>query len=158
MCIARITKLKYEVITQIGRDEAHGLPCLYCWEIMSKPTWDHVIPLSRGGPNTRRNMVVVCSYCNADKSDLSLPEYEGVLLCLNPAVGERVKAFNRWITADWTESERAEFERVVSRAWAESMRARMKSSMDQSTVTDIRSAVSRILKVQVMRERDKRTG
>jgi 5-methylcytosine-specific restriction endonuclease McrA len=32
-------------------------------------TLDHVIPLSKGGPNKRENIVLACGKCNRDKGD-----------------------------------------------------------------------------------------
>ena len=38
-------------------------------------TLDHVIPQSKGGPNTWANLVTACKSCNGEKADLSLQEY-----------------------------------------------------------------------------------
>ena len=38
-------------------------------------TLDHVIPQSKGGPNTWNNLVTACKSCNGEKADLSLEEY-----------------------------------------------------------------------------------
>lgn len=49
-----------------GRDLVSGRPCAYC----STPadSWDHVIPMSWGGPNTLDNLVPCCRPCNRRKS------------------------------------------------------------------------------------------
>lgn len=48
--------------------------CFYC----GRPIWqsytiDHVIPLSKGGPNKISNIVLACVRCNLEKGD-TLPE------------------------------------------------------------------------------------
>lgn len=42
--------------------------CVYC-EREPGFVVDHVMPVSRGGPNVRGNMVWSCSWCNGYKSD-----------------------------------------------------------------------------------------
>ena len=41
-------------------------PCVYCGSDRD-PSWDHVIPLSRGGPNSIENIVTCCGTCNRSK-------------------------------------------------------------------------------------------
>ena len=43
--------------------------CYYCGENFSKEelTMDHKLPLSRGGTNSRGNVVVCCKTCNSQK-------------------------------------------------------------------------------------------
>lgn len=51
--------------------------CAYC-DAMPEPGLlhpDHVVPLSRGGPNTVSNLLPSCNRCNGDKRDLSLAEW-----------------------------------------------------------------------------------
>ena len=49
--------------------------CQYCGDISSqKMTIDHIVPQSKGGPNTWENTVACCSRCNAKKADKSLKE------------------------------------------------------------------------------------
>lgn len=45
--------------------------CRYCGRRlgMSDATIDHVVPTSRGGANTRANMVLACFDCNQKKAD-----------------------------------------------------------------------------------------
>lgn len=48
--------------------EQFGQRCAYCGKI--KPLeQDHVIPLSKGGPHTRENVVPACKPCNASKGN-----------------------------------------------------------------------------------------
>ena len=50
--------------------------CVYCQENNRRLlTLDHVIPQSKGGPNTWENLVTACKKCNGEKSDLTLEEY-----------------------------------------------------------------------------------
>jgi len=53
-----------------------GFTCQYCGVRigMGTGTRDHVIPKSRGGPDTLSNVVTACRACNARKSDRSLAE------------------------------------------------------------------------------------
>lgn len=48
--------------------------CVYCGGTKDL-TLDHVIPQSKGGPNTWDNLVTACRRCNGEKADLSLEEY-----------------------------------------------------------------------------------
>ena len=50
--------------------EAHNYRCAYCdieFEVENMPTKDHVIPLSKGGHNTKENVVPSCRSCNSKK-------------------------------------------------------------------------------------------
>jgi hypothetical protein len=50
--------------------------CVYCGEDNKKLlTLDHVVPQSKGGPNSWDNLVTACKRCNGEKSDLTLEEY-----------------------------------------------------------------------------------
>lgn len=50
--------------------------CVYCGEGNRKIlTLDHVVPQSKGGPNTWDNLVTACKSCNSEKADLTLEEY-----------------------------------------------------------------------------------
>lgn len=50
--------------------------CVYCGEGLRRVlTIDHVIPKSKGGPDSWENWVTACRNCNLEKADLSLEEY-----------------------------------------------------------------------------------
>jgi 5-methylcytosine-specific restriction endonuclease McrA len=51
--------------------------CVYCGynDNTRKLTIDHVIPQSKGGPNTWDNLVTACGKCNGEKADLTLEEF-----------------------------------------------------------------------------------
>lgn len=51
--------------------------CAYCdIVIIGLPDPDHVVPVSRGGPNVVGNLLPSCRPCNSDKRDLSLSAWE----------------------------------------------------------------------------------
>ena len=53
-----------------------GFECVYCGEGETRQlTLDHVVPKSKGGPNTWENLVTACKKCNNEKADLSLEEW-----------------------------------------------------------------------------------
>lgn len=56
---------------QIGR----GV-CYFCEGHFSSAdlTMEHVIPLSRGGRSTKKNIVVACKQCNSHKKNLTVAE------------------------------------------------------------------------------------
>lgn len=50
--------------------------CVYCGNSDKKVlTLDHVIPQSKGGPNTWENLVTACKQCNGEKADMTVEEY-----------------------------------------------------------------------------------
>lgn len=58
--------------------------CFYCQLTMDfslaqphprAPTRDHLTPRSRGGKNTRDNVVLACYLCNHQKGDMTLDEF-----------------------------------------------------------------------------------
>ena len=46
----------------------------YIWGHRSME-WEHKIPLSRGGHNNRKNIVLACRKCNREKGSLTDEEY-----------------------------------------------------------------------------------
>lgn len=71
---------KASAVQILRRDKSK---CGYCGEYAS--TIDHVIPQSRGGPNTWGNLIAACQPCNAFKADRT-PEEAGMLLLWPPKV------------------------------------------------------------------------
>ena len=55
--------------------------CYYCGKPMSQNsvTRDHLQPRSKGGRNTKGNIVEACQNCNVEKGCLSLPEWRLVV-------------------------------------------------------------------------------
>ncbi len=50
--------------------------CYHCEQRFSKDqlTMDHLIPMSRGGRSTKKNIVVSCKQCNSLKKNLTVAE------------------------------------------------------------------------------------
>jgi len=50
--------------------------CYHCGQKFGKPalTMDHLIPISRGGRTTKKNVVVSCKDCNSRKKNLTVAE------------------------------------------------------------------------------------
>jgi 5-methylcytosine-specific restriction endonuclease McrA len=53
--------------------KAHEYCCAYCGCKFEKLTRDHVIPVSRGGPDSCTNVVPACHACNSSKKDRDKP-------------------------------------------------------------------------------------
>lgn len=56
----------------------HKKHCRYCrteFDEIALRTKDHVVPLSRGGLNTKENKVYACTHCNSWKADYSLENW-----------------------------------------------------------------------------------
>ena len=51
--------------------EDHEFKCAYCGcsllDIFNPPTRDHIIPISKGGDNTKENIIPACRKCNSKK-------------------------------------------------------------------------------------------
>ena len=63
----RLTNEAFECIIK-----AQNNRCLKCgkeFTEVERPTRDHVVPLSRGGKDTRDNVCALCHQCNAQKSN-----------------------------------------------------------------------------------------
>ena len=56
---------------QVGRGVCH-----HCGDTFARDelTMDHLIPLSRGGRSTKKNIVVSCKRCNSHKKNLTVAE------------------------------------------------------------------------------------
>jgi hypothetical protein len=55
--------------------------CFYCGKPLSRrrATKDHIIPRSKGGSDSQRNIVDACRKCNTEKGNLLLEEYRQVV-------------------------------------------------------------------------------
>tara|TARA_R100001086_G_scaffold246872_1_gene179850 strand:+ start:92 stop:385 length:294 start_codon:yes stop_codon:yes gene_type:complete len=52
--------------------------CVYCnmkYSHRVQLTLDHKVPLSKGGKNTKDNLVTACKQCNGNKGSLTYDEY-----------------------------------------------------------------------------------
>ena len=88
--LLKLTKLK-EVI------------CAYCEEPVAKEDWsiDHFLPLSRGGKNNIRNMVMSCYKCNKAKGDMTGEEFRHLLEFLSTWEGDGRKLLIRLRSAGY---------------------------------------------------------
>lgn len=70
--------LKFQKVS-LNRENIYkrdNFECVYCGCSDKRAlTLDHVIPQSKGGPNTWDNLVTACKKCNGEKADLSVEEY-----------------------------------------------------------------------------------
>jgi hypothetical protein len=81
--------------------------CGYCGNPFSSHdlSRDHILPVSRGGPNTWMNVITSCHSCNKHKDDRT-PEEAGMQLLFVPYVPNRAEYLilrNRKILADQME-------------------------------------------------------
>jgi len=75
--IKRNTALKNIINTLTAEEwieilKEYKFKCAYCgreFNLFDRPTRDHVIPLSKGGDNTKENIVPACKSCNSKKHD-----------------------------------------------------------------------------------------
>ncbi len=49
--------------------------CIFCGKEVKTGTGDHIIPLSRGGPESPENFMPLCRKCNASKGNKDLIEW-----------------------------------------------------------------------------------
>ena len=64
--------------------EAYNYRCAYCdveFEVENMPHREHVIPISKGGDNTKENVVPACKSCNSKKGNKILDKE--VMACLS---------------------------------------------------------------------------
>lgn len=77
--------------------------CAYCGKVFSdfKLTRDHVIPRSKGGPDSWTNVVTACEKCNHTKDDMLLEEcgYKLLYVPYTPNLAEKLILENRNILA-----------------------------------------------------------
>jgi len=74
-----------EIINNLTFDEwleilkRYSWKCAYCgigFDLFNRPERDHIIPISKGGNNTRKNIVPACRSCNAKKHNKILKGVE----------------------------------------------------------------------------------
>jgi hypothetical protein len=105
-------------------------------------------------------MVVVCRYCNAEKGDLALWEYEGMLLVRNPDHAGKVRQFRQWVTAAWNADERAQLDRLVAGVWNDRVRASMGFHQDarESAARALQGFIGRHLRASMEREKARKVA
>jgi len=57
--------------------ESYNPKCLYCSVKLTQynATTDHIIPISKGGNNSKVNLVVCCIKCNNERGDMDFKKY-----------------------------------------------------------------------------------
>lgn len=73
--IKRRVRLKKIINTLTAKEwneilKQYNFRCVYCnkkFSSVNKPTRDHIIPISKGGDNTKENVVPACKSCNSKK-------------------------------------------------------------------------------------------
>lgn len=66
----------YEIIRHNIADNGI-VSCIYCDKTLDNRNWtlEHIIPLSKGGSHTIRNIAIACRTCNQDKGSMSFEEF-----------------------------------------------------------------------------------
>lgn len=66
-CTVTVNELRELVYT------GYGSGCKYCGKplILNCIVFDHIIPISKGGPSTKTNTQIICKTCNGVKGSLS---------------------------------------------------------------------------------------
>lgn len=62
-----ITSALREAVDWEALEAAHGFRCLYCGELCSELTIDHVKPRAAGGSHAPENLAPACRSCNSSK-------------------------------------------------------------------------------------------
>jgi hypothetical protein len=87
----------------LARVELAQPACHYCAILLEvgQGTFDHIVPLSKGGPNSLTNIVRCCLTCNREKFTKSPGELvihrDRVVTCARPGCGNQYRP--RW--AEW---------------------------------------------------------
>lgn len=84
---ARIAKNGFETYSLTDVYEESDYRCAYC----SGPIehLDHIIPVAKGGADTRTNVIGACALCNQTKSDMDPEEWIGRVLASDKPVWAR---------------------------------------------------------------------
>lgn len=59
----------------VRREVLNSGPCVYCGEGFFPRTVDHVLPVSRGGTDSRSNLAPACWPCNTEKLTFTPDEW-----------------------------------------------------------------------------------
>lgn len=72
--------LRTPISWKIKQEAQKAEKCFYCGKKLGKnKTLDHIIPVSRGGDNSIKNLVACCEDCNYSKGALTLGEWKYTL-------------------------------------------------------------------------------
>ena len=72
----------------------YGKGCIYCNKQLTFRTiaCDHIIPLSKGGPSTTKNLQLICKTCNTRKGPLNEEDFQ-LLIQLIGDLPEELSAY-----------------------------------------------------------------
>lgn len=76
-----------QILSKSGVLKRDGFKCAYCHERRAD-TVDHIIPRSKGGPDSWENLISSCLTCNQEKGNRT-PEEAGMSLLFLPTVPQR---------------------------------------------------------------------
>jgi hypothetical protein len=97
-------KFKSPILTNPSLFRRDANTCMYCGVVFSDGhlTRDHVIPLSKNGPNTWNNSVAACKTCNQRKADRTPEKAKMPLLAVpyTPTHAEHLILINRTVLYD----------------------------------------------------------
>jgi 5-methylcytosine-specific restriction endonuclease McrA len=68
-------------LAKLKEDIEFPVQCAYCdaWLVSSTHTFDHMVPLSKGGAPHGQNLANCCFPCNQAKGDMSAGEYRALM-------------------------------------------------------------------------------
>lgn len=77
--------------------ELRGSCCQYCGTKLKKDeiTWDHMYPQNFGGPTITNNLVPACFACNAEKSNMTVEEYQAFLKVKREGTEFKIKRYTK---------------------------------------------------------------
>lgn len=90
---------KHSVLCDITSDdlrnllyESYGSPCKYCQRelVINNMVFDHIIPMSKLGDSTKKNLQIICKTCNNLKGSL-IQEHFDILLNWFEKIPEELK-------------------------------------------------------------------
>lgn len=159
----RITHLKAAGIPfNLTRVSAVGWPCPYCWALLhpssNEPsarqaaTHDHVVPLSRGGPDARGNILPCCKTCNNDKANLHPAEWLGVLRADGDPRARCVEFLIETLIEDWPQDLMAEVYATIGRNYAARRRWLLMRVAAGLPVPEVFSPVAALMPPEAIRQ------
>lgn len=87
----RVARSLTRSLTRVLLEQQTGARCLYCGTHTPAPTFDHYIPISKGGSRAITNVVPACRPCNQLKDNRDPEEF--IARDCAPGTRARVQAF-----------------------------------------------------------------
>lgn len=84
----------------------HSRRCVYCGNLVSPATatWEHIIPLSKGGTNYQSNKKTCCNKCNNMRGSLSWDTFREKIRRLMESVEHKFKLQTILVNIDYLEA------------------------------------------------------